>query len=81
MSPVVLTLAYFLGTMFNVVPLPGSLSGGLVGVLVALGAPLGGAIPAVLAYRAVATWGPAVFGLFGAARLRTSVAAWRAECV
>jgi uncharacterized membrane protein YbhN (UPF0104 family) len=56
-------LAYFLGTMFNVVPLPGSLSGGLVGALIALGSPAGAAIAAVLAYRALAVWLPAVPGL------------------
>jgi uncharacterized membrane protein YbhN (UPF0104 family) len=30
-------LAYFLGSMFNLLPLPGSLSGGLAGCLIALG--------------------------------------------
>ena len=72
-APAVLILAYFLGTMFNVVPLPGSLSGGLVGVLVALGTPLGATITAVLAYRAVATWGPAACGLASVGRLRERV--------
>ena len=48
---VAVVLAYFLGTLFNVLPLPGSLSGGLIGVLVALGAPAAPAIAAVLAYR------------------------------
>jgi putative heme transporter len=76
---VAIVLAYFLGTMFNVLPLPGSLSGGLVGVLIALGAPAAGAIAAVLAYRAIAVWLPAVSGIASLASLRSSVADWREE--
>jgi uncharacterized membrane protein YbhN (UPF0104 family) len=76
-SPGVATvvLAYFLGTLFNVVPLPGSLSGGLAGMLVALGLTAAPAIAAVLAYRAVAVWLPAAAGLPSLARLRTSMSA------
>jgi uncharacterized membrane protein YbhN (UPF0104 family) len=76
---VAVVLAYFLGTMFNVLPLPGSLSGGLIGALVALGAPAAPAIAAVLAYRSVAVWLPAACGIASLASLRTSVASWRAE--
>jgi uncharacterized membrane protein YbhN (UPF0104 family) len=72
-------LAYFLGTMFNVVPLPGSLSGGLAAFLIALGAPAGPALASVLAYRALAVWLPAAPGIASLARLRSSVARWRAE--
>jgi uncharacterized membrane protein YbhN (UPF0104 family) len=72
-------LAYLLGTMFNVLPLPGSLSGGLIGVLAALGAHPGEAIAAVLAYRAVSVWLPATSGIASLASLRTSVRRWRAE--
>ena len=72
-------LAYFLGTLFNVVPLPGSLSGGLAGTLIALGSPAGAAIAAVLAYRALAVWLPAVPGVASLASLRTSVADWRTD--
>jgi uncharacterized membrane protein YbhN (UPF0104 family) len=70
-------LAYFLGTLFNVLPLPGSLSGGLVASLVALGAPAGAAIAAVLAYRALAVWLPAGPGIVSLVRLKSSVATWR----
>ena len=76
---VAVVLAYFLGTMFNVLPLPGGLSGGLIGVLVALGAPAAPAIAAVLAYRSVAVWLPAAWGIPSLASLRASVASWRAE--
>jgi uncharacterized membrane protein YbhN (UPF0104 family) len=75
----VVVLAYFLGTTFNVVPLPGSLSGGLVATLIALGCPVGAAIAAVLAYRALAVWLPALPGIVSLASLRASVSAWRAE--
>jgi uncharacterized membrane protein YbhN (UPF0104 family) len=70
-------LAYFLGTMLNVVPLPGSLSGGLASALIALGSPAGSAIAAVLAYRALAVWLPAAPGLAALAALRRSVSTWR----
>jgi uncharacterized membrane protein YbhN (UPF0104 family) len=72
-------LAYFLGTLFNIVPLPGSLSGGLAGTLIALGSPAGPAIAAVLAYRALAVWLPALPGLASLASLRASVARWRTD--
>lgn len=72
-------LTYFLGTMFNVVPLPGSLSGGLVGVSIALGAAPTAAVAAVLAYRMLAVWLPAASGLVAIARLRASVTRWRSE--
>jgi uncharacterized membrane protein YbhN (UPF0104 family) len=74
-----LVLAYFLGTACNLLPLPGSLSGGLTGALIALSVPAAPAIAAVLAYRALATWLPAASGIASLSRLRRSVAAWRAE--
>jgi uncharacterized membrane protein YbhN (UPF0104 family) len=74
-------LAYFLGSMFNLLPLPGSLSGGLAGCLIALGCPVGGAIAAVLAYRTLAVWLPAAPGIAALASLRRSVAGWRAAGV
>ncbi|HLY50439.1 MAG TPA: lysylphosphatidylglycerol synthase domain-containing protein [Solirubrobacteraceae bacterium] len=77
LSLAALVLAYFLGTMFNMLPVPGSLSGGLVASLVALGAPAGAAIAAVLSYRALAVWLPAGPGVVSLVRLRSSVAARR----
>jgi uncharacterized membrane protein YbhN (UPF0104 family) len=62
-----------------VVPLPGSLSGGLIGVLIALGGPAAPVIAAVLAYRALATWLPAATGVLSLGRLRVSVLRWRSE--
>jgi uncharacterized membrane protein YbhN (UPF0104 family) len=77
LSLAALVLAYFLGTLFNMLPVPGSLSGGLVASLVALGAPAGAAIAAVLSYRALAVWLPAGPGVVSLVRLRSSVAARR----
>jgi uncharacterized membrane protein YbhN (UPF0104 family) len=70
-------LAYFLGSMFNLLPIPGSLSGGLAGCLIALGCPVGGAIAAVLTYRTLAVWLPAAPGIAALVSLRRSVARWR----
>jgi uncharacterized membrane protein YbhN (UPF0104 family) len=75
----VLALAYFAGTLFNLIPLPGSLSGGLAGALIALGAAPLAAIPAVLAYRAVAIWLPAGAGLPSLLALRESVTRRQAD--
>ncbi|MCW3033613.1 MAG: hypothetical protein QOK19_174 [Solirubrobacteraceae bacterium] len=75
----VVVLAYFLGTMCNLLPLPGSLSGGLAGMLIAFGAPAGGALAAVLAYRTIAVWLPAASGVASLFSLRATVACWRAE--
>jgi uncharacterized membrane protein YbhN (UPF0104 family) len=75
----VVVLAYFLGTMFNLLPLPGSLSGGLAGTLAVFGAPAAPALAAVLAYRTIAVWLPAASGLASVAALRTTTERWRAE--
>jgi uncharacterized membrane protein YbhN (UPF0104 family) len=58
----VVALAYFAGTIANTLPIPGAVSGGLIGMLIALGVPAEQAILAVLTYRAIATWLPAPLG-------------------
>lgn len=78
-APGVIVAAYFLGTLMNVVPLPGSLSGGLIGALVAFGVAPALALPSVLAYRGIAVWLPAAAGLASVASLRASIIRWRAE--
>jgi uncharacterized membrane protein YbhN (UPF0104 family) len=75
----VVVLAYFLGTMFNLLPLPGSLSGGLAGTLVVFGAPAAPALAAVMAYRTIAVWLPAGSGVVSLLALRATVARWRTE--
>jgi uncharacterized protein (TIRG00374 family) len=72
-------LAYFLGTFCNLLPIPGSVSGGLAGALVVLGAPTTHAVAAVLAYRAIAVWLPATSGVASLPRLWASVTRWRSE--
>lgn len=58
----VLLLAYFLGAVGNTVPVPGAMSGGMIGVLVALGTAPAAAVAGVLAYRTIAVWLPLPFG-------------------
>ena len=59
----VVVLAYFVGQVANTLPVPGAVSGGMVGVLLAFGVDADLAVVSVLAYRAVAIWLPAPFGL------------------
>jgi hypothetical protein len=75
----VVVLSYFLGQVANTLPIPGSVSGGTVGVLLALGAPAAVALAAVLAYRAIAIWTPGLAGLAALARLRATLSRWSDE--
>jgi uncharacterized membrane protein YbhN (UPF0104 family) len=69
-------LAYFLGQVGNTIPIPGAVSGGLVGALLAFGVDADLAIVSVLAYRAIAIWVPAPVGLVALSSLRRTIAAW-----
>jgi putative heme transporter len=75
-SLAVVALAYFLGQIANTIPLPGAVSGGMVGVLLAFGVQADVALAAVLSYRAVAIWLPAPIGLVALSGLRLTVASW-----
>jgi uncharacterized membrane protein YbhN (UPF0104 family) len=75
----VVVLVYFLGQVFNTLPLPGAVSGGMVGVLLAFGVETDLALVSVLAYRAVAIWLPAPAGLIAIGGLRKTVARWGRE--
>lgn len=75
----VLALAYLVGQVANTLPLPGSVSGGIVGVLIAFGVPAGLALPSVLAYRAVAVWLPTPAAIAAVPRLRSTIARWGRE--
>ena len=75
----VLVLGYFLGQVANTVPVPGAASGGLIGVMLAFGVAPDLALAGVLAYRAIAIWLPAPFGLHALAGLRRDAARWAAE--
>ena len=61
----VVVMAYFVGTMGNLLPLPGgvgAVEGGVIGALVGFGMPAGPAIAGVLAYRAFSLWLPTFAG-------------------
>jgi len=72
----VVVLAYFVGQAGNMVPIPGAVSGGITGVLLAFGIDADLALVSVLGYRAVAIWLPAPLGLAALAALRTTIARW-----
>ncbi|HEX3519327.1 MAG TPA: lysylphosphatidylglycerol synthase transmembrane domain-containing protein [Solirubrobacteraceae bacterium] len=64
-SLAVLSLAYLIGELGGLIPVPGGIGGvdaGLVGTLALYHVPLTAAVGAVLAYRAIALWVPAVAG-------------------
>ena len=75
----VLVLAYFTGAIANTIPLPGLVAGGTTGILLAFGVDASLALPAVLAYRAIALWLPAVLGAAALTGLRRTAARWTAE--
>jgi putative heme transporter len=78
-SPAVVALAYLVGQVANTVPLPGSVSGGMTGVLIAFGVPLHLTLPAVLGYRMIAVWLPAPVAAAALPRLRATIARWGHE--
>jgi uncharacterized membrane protein YbhN (UPF0104 family) len=72
-----LILAYQIGYLANLVPIPGGLGvleGGLLGALLLYGIPAAPAAAAVILYHAIALWIPTVGGTAAFARLRKSVA-------
>jgi uncharacterized membrane protein YbhN (UPF0104 family) len=75
----VIVLAYFVGQAANTLPVPGSVSGGIAGVLIAFGVGPALALPAVLGYRTVAVWLPTPAAIAAVPALRTTVARWRGE--
>jgi uncharacterized membrane protein YbhN (UPF0104 family) len=78
-SPAVVVLGYFVGMVANTIPIPGAVSGGMVGVLLAFGVEPDLALASVLAYRALAIWLPAPVGLAALGSLRRTVARWGEE--
>jgi uncharacterized membrane protein YbhN (UPF0104 family) len=70
------TLAFLIGYLANVVPVPGgigALDGGLVAALVAYGAHPASAAAAVLLYHAIVVWIPALIGTTAFLRLRSTL--------
>jgi uncharacterized membrane protein YbhN (UPF0104 family) len=78
-SLAVLSFAYFAGQVGNTIPIPGAVSGGMVGTLLAFGVAPDLALSAVLAYRSVAIWLPAPLGLAALGALRARVGRWSRE--
>jgi uncharacterized protein (TIRG00374 family) len=61
----IIWIAYLIGELGGLIPVPGGIGGidaGLLGTFVLYGVSLTSAASAVLAYRAIALWVPAVFG-------------------
>lgn len=78
--PATIVMAYFIGQLGNVIPLPGGVGGvegGTIGALIAFGAPGSLAILGVLAYRLISFWLPTLPGAIAYLRLRGTVARWR----
>jgi uncharacterized membrane protein YbhN (UPF0104 family) len=75
----VIALAYFVGQVANTLPIPGSVSGGMAAVLIAFGVAPGLALPAVLAYRAIAVWLPSPVAIAAVPALRATVRRWVRE--
>ncbi len=77
----VVVIAYFVGQAATTLPIPGSVSGGIAGVLIAFGVPAVLALPAVLAYRTVAVWLPTPIAIAAVPGFRATIARWGREDV
>ena len=78
----VLVVAYFVGLLGNLLPLPGGVGGvdgGMIGALAGFGVSTSLAVVAVIAYRLLAFWLPTVPGAIAYLQLRRTVARWREE--
>lgn len=77
-NPAVLVMSYFVGTLGNLLPLPGGIGGvegGMIGSFLAFGVPGRLAVVAVLAYRTISYWLPTIPGAVAYWQLRRSIAA------
>jgi uncharacterized membrane protein YbhN (UPF0104 family) len=73
----IVVLAYIIGQLGGLIPLPGGIGGtegGLIGTFALYNVPLAPATVAVLTYRALALWLPAVLGSVAFVRLRATLA-------
>jgi uncharacterized protein (TIRG00374 family) len=78
----VIVMAYFVGFLGNLLPLPGGIGGvdgGMIGAFAAFGVPLPLVVPAVLAYRVLTFWLPTIPGAIAYFQLRRTVARWREQ--
>ncbi len=78
----VIWMAYFVGMLGNLLPLPGGLGGvegGMIGAFAAFGVDFNLALLAVLSYRGISFWLPTLPGAVAYFQLRRTVARWREE--
>jgi uncharacterized membrane protein YbhN (UPF0104 family) len=78
----VIVMAYFVGQLGNVLPLPGGIGGvdgAMIGAFSALGVTSSLAVVSVLAYRAFAFWLPTLPGAVAYLQLRRTVHRWQEE--
>lgn len=76
------TLCYFLGSLGNLLPLPGGVGGtegGMLGAFVACGVDAGLALVAVITYQVISTYLPAVPGLVAYVSLKRRMNGWRTD--
>jgi putative heme transporter len=76
----VIVMAYFVGMLANVLPIPGGIGGvdgGMIGALIAFGVDGGLAVVAVLVYRGFAFWLPTLPGAVAYFQLRRTVHRWQ----
>jgi uncharacterized protein (TIRG00374 family) len=76
----VLVVAFFVGMLGNLLPLPGGIGGvdgGMIGAFAAFNVDAGLAVVAVLVYRAFTFWLPTVPGIIAYLQLRKTVERWR----
>jgi uncharacterized protein (TIRG00374 family) len=77
----VIVMAYFVGMLGNLLPLPGGVGGvdgGMIGAFTAFGVGIELSVVAVLAYRAFAFWLPTLPGAVAYFQLRRTMQRWRA---
>ncbi len=78
----VIWMAYFVGMLGNLLPLPGGLGGvegGMIGAFAAFNVDFNLAVLAVLSYRGISFWLPTLPGAVAYFQLRRTVARWREE--
>ena len=78
----VIWMAYFVGMLGNLLPLPGGLGGvegGMIGAFAAFGVDFNLSVLAVLSYRGISFWLPTLPGAVAYFQLRRTVARWREE--
>jgi len=78
----VVVMAYFVGMLANVLPLPGGIGGvdgGMIGAFAAFGVDIDVTVVAVLSYRVFSFWLPTVPGAVAYLQLRRTVHRWEDE--